>query len=290
MSETLVPGGAGSHIVDVSAQNFQEVIEKSRDTPVLLEFYVEGAEQSQPTAVMLNKLVAEYQGKFLLGRIDVQQNPQVAQQLGVRGLPTVKVIFQGQMVQDLEGPQEESTVREILDQITMSPVERIKAQVDMYLAAGQRSEAIELLQQVIQQEPGNTAIQVELADLLIMDGRPEDAQQIIASLPADTAGISKPTNRLKFIELAAGFAEIAELEAAIAANPEDLGKRYQLAVCLVVDDQIEPALDQLLSMLQQDKEYEEELARKTMIQVFDLLGKGDATATAYRRKMFAFLH
>lgn len=290
MSETLVPGGAGSHIVDVTAQNFQELIEKSSDTPVLLEFYAEGAEQSQPTAVMLNKLVTEYQGKFLLGRIDVQHNPQVAQQLGVRGLPTVKVVFQRQMVQDLEGPQEESTLREILDQITMSPVERIKSQVDMYLAAGQRPEAIELLQQVIQQEPGNTAIQVELADLLIMDGRPEDAKQIIASLPADTAGISKPTNRLKFIELASGYAGIAELEAAVEANPDDPGKRYQLAVCLVVDDQIEPALDQLLVMLQKDKEYEDELARKTMIQVFDLLGKGDPIATAYRRKMFAFLH
>lgn len=290
MSETLVPGASGSHIVDVTAQNFQELIEKSSDTPVLLEFYVDGAEQSQPTAVLLNKLVTEYQGKFLLGRIDVQQNPQVAQQLGVRGLPTVKVIFQGQMVQDLEGPQEESTFREILDQITMSPVERIKSQVDMLLEAGQRSEAIGLLQQVIQQEPGNTAIQAELADLLIMDGRADDARQIIASLPADTAGLSKPMNRLQFIEMAQDLPGIAPLQAEVEANADDLTRRYQLAVCLVVDDQIEAALDHLLLMLQKDKEFEDELARKTMIQVFDLLGKGDPIATAYRRKMFAFLH
>lgn len=288
MSDTLNPGS--TFIVDVSAQNFQEVIEKSRETPVLLEFYAEGAEQSQPTAAMLNKLANEYQGKFILGRVEVQQNPQVAQQLGVRGLPTVKVVFQGQLAQDLEGPQEESTVRQLLDQLTMSPVERIKAQVDMLLAEGHRSQAIELLQQLIQEEPNNTAIQVELADLLIMDGRPSDAQQIIASLPADTAGISKPVNRLQFIELATDLPGISALQNAVQANPDDLSAIYKLAVSLVVDDQIEQALEQLLLMLQKDKEFEDELARKTMIKVFDLLGKGDPVATAYRRKMFAFLH
>ena len=288
MSDTLNPSSA--FIVDVSAQNFQEVIEKSRETPVLLEFYAEGAEQSQPTAAMLDKLANEYQGKFILGRIEVQQNPQVAQQLGVRGLPSVKVVFQGQLAQDLEGPQEESTVRQLLDQLTMSPVERIKAQVDMLLAEGHRSQAIELLQQLIQDEPSNTAIQVELADLLIMDGRPGDAQQIIASLPADTAGLSKPVNRLQFIELATDLPDISVLQSAVQANPNDVSAIYKLAVSLVVDDQIEQALEQLLLMLQKDREFEDELARKTMIKVFDLLGKGDPVATAYRRKMFAFLH
>ncbi|MFN3238440.1 MAG: tetratricopeptide repeat protein [Pseudomonadales bacterium] len=290
MSESLTPGGAATHIVDVTVQNFQELIEKSRETPVLLEFYAEGAEQSQSTAVMLNKLVNEYQGKFLLGRIDVQQNPQIAQQLGIRGLPTVKVIYQGQMVQDLEGPQEESSVREILDQITMSPVERIKSQIDLLLAEGRRSEAIGLLQQLIQEEPGNGAIQVELADLLIMDGRAAEARQILAALPADTDGISKPVNRLEFIDLGEEFADVATLTAEVEAHPDDLNKRYQLAVVLVVDDQVEAALEQLLLMLQKDKEFSDELARKTMIRVFDLLGKGDPVATAYRRKMFAFLH
>ncbi len=283
-------GGEAAFIIDVTVQNFQELIEKSSDIPVLLEFYVEGHEQTQATSVMMNKLANEYQGKFILGRIEVQQNQQIAQQLGIRGLPTVKVIYQGQMVQDLEGPQEESTVRSLLDQLTMSPVERIKAQVDLLIAQGQRTEAIQLLEQLVQQEPTNTAIQVELADLLIMDGRPEQAQQIIGSLPDDTPGLSKPANRLQFIELSKDFESLDALSAAVETDPNDLNKRYQLAVCLVVDDQIEAALEQLLIMLQRDKSFEDELARKTMINVFDLLGKGDPIATAYRRKMFAFLH
>tara|TARA_R110002072_G_scaffold89232_5_gene199986 strand:+ start:8447 stop:9310 length:864 start_codon:yes stop_codon:yes gene_type:complete len=279
-----------SSVVDITAQNFQEVIERSRETPVLLEFYIEGAEQCQPLSFTLNKLVTEYQGKFILGRIEVQQNPQVAQQLGVRGLPTVKVIFQGQMVQDLEGPQEEATLRDILDQITMSPVERIQEQIRLLLEGGNRAGAIELLQQVIEQEPANHAMQVELADLLIMDNRAMEARQIVAALPTDTDGINKPTNRLKFIDRAAELRPLQELETKVESQADDLLSRHQLAIRLIVDDQIEAALEHLLVMLQQDKTFEDELARKTMIEVFELLGKGDPTATAYRRKMFAFLH
>ena len=279
-----------SHIIDVTAQNFQEVLEKSREIPVLLEFYIEGAEQCQPLALLLNKLVTEYQGKFLLGRIEVQQNPQVAQQLNVRGLPTIKVIFQGQMVQDLEGPQEETELRDIIEQITMSPVERIREQIQLLLEEGNRTAAIELLQQVIEQEPANHALQVELADLLIMDNRSDEARQIIAALPADAEGINKPVKRLNFIDKAAELPPLAELEALVISSPDDLQIRYQLALRLIVDDQIEAALEHLLVVMQKDKEFEDELARKTMIDVFDLLGKGDPVATAYRRKMFAFLH
>lgn len=282
--------GTTSHIVDVTAQNFQEVIEQSKQTPVLLEFYVEGAEQCVPLAATLKKLSTEYQGKFILGRIEAQQNPQVAQQLGVRGLPMVKVIYQGQMVQDLEGPQEEATLRGILDQITMSPIERIQEQIRVLIEQGNRAGAIALLQQVIQEEPTNHAMQVELADLLIMDNRAAEARLIVAGLPVDTAGINKPTNRLKFIDRAADLLPMPELEGKVAADEDDLQSRHQLAIRLVVDDQIEAALEHLLVMLQKDKTFEDELARKTMIEVFELLGKGDPVATAYRRRMFAFLH
>tara|TARA_R110002110_G_scaffold366418_2_gene576491 strand:- start:328 stop:1191 length:864 start_codon:yes stop_codon:yes gene_type:complete len=281
---------APSFILDVTAQNFQEVIEKSRETPVLLEFYVEGAEQCMPLAATLNKLATEYQGKFILGRIEVQQNQQVAQQLGVRGLPTVKVIFQGQMVQDLEGPQEETALREIIDQLTMSPVERVREQIQALLAQGNRAGAIDLLQQVIAQEPANHGLQVELADLLIMDNRGDEARTILATLPAEAEGISKPKKRLDFIDQAAELPALAELQAASEKSPEDLSVKHQLAIRLVVDDQVEAALELLLQMLQIDKSFEDELARRTMIDVFDLLGKGDPLATGYRRKMFAFLH
>ncbi len=282
---------ASSNVIEVSAQNFQdEVLEKSKQIPVFLEFYADGAEPSMALAPVLRKLADEYQGKFLLARVDIQQNPQIVQQLGVRTLPTIKIIFQGQMVQDLEGPQEEAQLRQILDQLTMSPIERIQEQIKVLLSQGDRTGAIGMLQQAIGEEPSNYALHVELADLLIMEARVDEARQIIASIPEDTAGISKPQNRLTFIDMAAELPSLDELQTQLEANQDDLQLRCDLAIRLIVDDQAEAALEELLLVLKKDKSFEDELARKTMIRIFELLGKGDPTATAYRRKMFTFLH
>lgn len=282
---------ASPNIVEVSVQNFQtEVVEKSQQIPVFLEFYADGAEPSEQLAPILNKLATEFSEKIILARVDVQQNQQIVQQLAVRTLPTVKVIFQGQMAQDLEGPQEEDTLREMIEQLTMSSVERIREQIKVYLAQGHRAEAIELLQQVISEEPHNHALQTELSDLLIMENRIDEAKLILASLPTDAEGISKPQNRVAFIELANELPPLAELLTAREANEDDLQLQYDTAVRLIADDQIEAALEGLLVMLKKDKSFDDELARKTMIKVFELLGKGDAMATAYRRKMFTFLH
>lgn len=282
---------ASPNIVEVSVQNFQtEVVEKSQQIPVFLEFYADGAEPSEQLAPILNKLATEFSEKIILARVDVQQNQQIVQQLAVRTLPTIKVIFQGQMAQDLEGPQEEATLREMIEQLTMSSVERIREQIKVYLAQGHRTEAIELLQQVISEEPHNHALQTELSDLLIMENRIDEAKLILASLPTDAEGISKPQNRVAFIELANELPPLAELLTAREANEDDLQLQYDTAVRLIADDQIEAALEGLLIMLKKDKSFDDELARKTMIKVFELLGKGDAMATAYRRKMFTFLH
>ncbi len=282
---------ASPNIIEVSVQNFQtEVVEKSQQIPVFLEFYADGAEPSEQLAPILNKLATEFSEKMILARVDVQQNQQIVQQLAVRTLPTIKVIFQGQMAQDLEGPQEEATLREMIEQLTMSSVERIREQIKVYLAQGHRTEAIELLQQVISEEPHNHALQTELSDLLIMENRIDEAKLILASLPTDAEGISKPQNRVAFIELANELPPLAELLTAREANGDDLQLQYDTAVRLIADDQIEAALEGLLIMLKKDKSFDDELARKTMIKVFELLGKGDAMATAYRRKMFTFLH
>jgi len=194
------------------------------------------------------------------------------------------------MVQDIEGPQEPAALRNILDQLTMSPMERVREQIDSLMANGQRQKAIEMLQQVIGEEPNNYALHAELCDLLIMENRVDEAQQILAALPADTPGIDKPKNRLQFIELASSLPPLAELQSLVDSNRSNLELRMNLAYKFIADDQIEAALEQLLEILKLDRDWEEQKARTTMIEVFDLLGKGNEIATAFRRKMFTFLH
>ena len=280
-----------ANIIDVSAGNFQtDVVEKSMQMPVLLEFYAESAEPSRQLSIVLRQLAGEYQGKFLLARVDVQSNAQLVQQLGIRTLPSIKVISQGKMVQDLEGPQDAQALRSLLDQLTLSPMDRIREQINSLLADGQRSRAIEMLQQLVSREPQNYGLQVELCDLLIMEDRGDEAKQMLSLIPGDTAGIEKPESRLEFNSLVADLPSIVELQSRVEENGNDLQLQLHLAYRLIVDDQMEAALDLLLSMLQIDRDWEEQKARTTMIKVFNLLGKGNELATRYRRKMFTFLH
>ena len=275
--------------VEVDAQNFQtEVVEKSQQVPVLLEFYAEGAEQCAPTSVLLRKLVSEYQGKFALARIEVQKNPQLVQQLQVRALPTIKIIFQGKMAGDMEGPADEQQLRGALDQLTISPMERVREQIDSLTAQGERKQAIQMLQQVIAEEPNNFGLHVELCDLLIMEGELNDARQILEALPDDTEGVGRPKSRLELVELAGDLSSLDELAA--GAKNGDLQARFDLAIRLIVEDRIEQGLETLLEIMKIDRAWEEEKARLTMIKVFNMLGKGNELATGYRRKMFTYLH
>ncbi|MBT5685307.1 MAG: tetratricopeptide repeat protein [Gammaproteobacteria bacterium] len=280
-----------SYTVEINAQNFQsEVAEKSQQVPVLLEFYAEGAEQCAPTSALLQKLVVEYQGKFLLARVDIQQNQQLVQQLQVRALPSIKIIFQGQMAGDFEGPTEEQQLREALDQLTMSPMDRVRDQINLLLEQGERGQAIQMLQQVIAEEPANFGLHVELCDLLIMEGRVDDARKVLAGIPSDAEGIDKPKSRLEFIELAGDLGSLDELRSRAEVDPADLQARFDYAIKLIVTDQVETGLEVLLAILQADKTWGEEKARLTMIKVFNMLGKGNELATGYRRKMFTYLH
>tara|TARA_B100000941_G_scaffold284623_1_gene255613 strand:+ start:39 stop:893 length:855 start_codon:yes stop_codon:yes gene_type:complete len=280
-----------SNVVEVSAENFQsEVAEKAAHTPVLLEFYAESPEANQEYSNLLRQLAGEYKGKFLLARVNIQNNRQLVQQLQVRTLPTVKVIFQGKMLQDLEGPQKLDQLRVLLDQITMSPLERIRENLDVMLAGGQREEAIEMLQQVIRQEPSNFALHAELSDLLILESRIDEGKQVLKNLSSEVEGIEKPTNRLYFLELAASLPPATELYSAVDKNKDNLALRMDLAFALIADNELEAALNQLLEILKLDRDWEEQKARTTMIRVFSLLGKGSEVATIYRRKMFTLLH
>ena len=225
-----------------------------------------------------------------MARVDVQSNAQLVQQLGIRTLPSIKVISQGKMVQDLEGPQDAQALRSLLDQLTLSPMDRIREQINSLLADRQRSRAIEMLQQLVSREPQNYGLQVELCDLLIMEDRGDEAKQMLSLIPGDTAGIEKPESRLEFNSLVADLPSIVELQSGVEENGNDLQLQLHLAYRLIVDDQMEAALDLLLSILQIDRDWEEQKARTTMIKVFNLLGKGNELATRYRRKLFTFLH
>jgi putative thioredoxin len=191
------------------------------------------------------------------------------------GLPTLKVVKGGQLLDNLEGPQTQAALSALFDQLTMSEGDQIRAQIAQYLSVGDRDSAMGMLREMMAQEPNNVSLKTELADLMIQANQIQDAETLLASLPADADGIEKAKSRLHFVQ------QVSELGAIDA---------YHFACALVASDQIEAGLQVLLDMLRQDKSWSDDKARHTLIRVFELLGKGDPMASSYRRKMFTLMH
>lgn len=278
-------------IFEVTPQSFQaDVVQRSANTPVLLLFWAEQAAPAVEAKRQLEGLVGQYAGKVALGLVNVAADQTLAQHLQVQALPSLRVIDKGQIAQQLEGPQPEQTLRKLLDQLTMSAADLIKAQLTQHLQRGDLRSARRFLQQAVKDEPKNPYFRVELADVLARQGELNDARKVLASVPLDTAERERPQTRLELAEEAADLPSRKQLLAQTEESPNDLEARCQLAVVEAAQGNFEAALELALQVLQADRSFGDELGRHTLLRLFAVLGKGDELAGRYRRKMFNFLH
>jgi putative thioredoxin len=280
-----------SSVFEVDTQSFQtDVIERSKQIPIILLFWADQVGPSVETRNLLSQLTGAYQGKVLLGLIDVARDQTLAQHLRVQGLPSIRVVRDGQLVEQLDGPQTEEVLRDLLDQLTLSSSEVLKDQLAMFIERRDFENALNLLQQAINEEPNNSGFRVELADILVMQGELDDARKVLAGIPEETEERSRPVNRLEFAEEAATMDPASTFEELLASDPDNLDAHYKLAVLKAIEGEYEQALEHAMTILQVDRSYEDDLGRTTMIRIFSLLEKGSELAGAYRRRMFNFMH
>ena len=277
--------------VTVTVETFQtEVVDRSQSMPVVVLFWAEQVPPSVQTKALLETLLDQYAGKFALALSDVATDQNLAQRLQVPGLPCIRVVHKGQIVDQLDGPAEDQQLRAILDQHTQSLDDAIAGDLQQVLERGDFETAIRLLQAAIEEEPNNQSLRVDLADVLVRKGDLEDARTVLASIKDDTAERQRPQTRLEFLEEAAGMPTLEELLSIVASDDADLEAKYQLAVRHVAAEEYEQALLVSLDILRADREFREDLGRTTMIRVFEVLGKGNELAGKYRRKMFNLMH
>ncbi len=280
-----------SYVFTVSPQTFQtDVVERSQQVPVLILFWAEQVPPSVTVRRELETLIARQQGKVLLGLVDVARDQTLAQHLRVQALPSVRVVKDGQLVHQLDGPQSQATFQSLIDQLTLTPADSLRAALDQLLAAADYDRAIQLLQQAVREEPQNQAFKVELADVLLLTGALDEARKLLAGIAPDTEQRERPQTRLEILEEAAGLPELPELQAACREDAENLEIRYQLALRHAAAGEYEQALDHALAVLQADRSFRDDIGRLTMIRIFNLLGKGSDLAARYRRRMFNFMH
>ncbi|GAA0575488.1 thioredoxin [Halomonas salifodinae] len=281
-----------AYIVDIDMSNFQQVVlEGSMQTPVLLDCWAPWCEPCKNLMPVLEKLAREYQGAFVLAKLNIDENQEIAAQLGIRSVPDVKLILQGQLYDQFQGALPEGQIREWLGQYLQPPAEAPASpeeQARAALEAGDAATARALYEQLVQQHPEHHDYQIELAGALLAEGRPEDAKALLDNLPPE----HRDAPRARGVRASLAFREEAPDDQALAAlgDRDDSEAQFQRALRQVADGGYEAGLEALLALMKRDRAYGDDAARQTLLRVFDALGAEHPLTVTYRRKLFALLY
>jgi putative thioredoxin len=260
---------------------------------VLLDFWAPWCAPCKSLLPMLSRLAEEYDGQFLLAKVNIDEQQELAVQHGVRSVPTVKLIRHGKMIDEFTGAIPEQQIRAFLEPHIERESERRLPELITQFQAGAREEALATLQQLRAAEPDNPKLLAAEVDMLMTMERYREADTLLTTLPPNvemSPGIQGLKSRLQLAMDASEAPSIAELDQMLAADPSNSEARYQLAVQRSANGDYEGALEAFMELLRRDRHYGDDAARKGMLMVFDLLGGEGGLVNRYRRQMFNALH
>ena len=285
---------AKPHVFDATAATFEDtVIRKSLETPVLVDFWATWCGPCKTLGPVLEKLAADYNGAFELAKVDVDAEQELAAAFQIRSVPTVMLVKGGQLVDGFPGALPEGQLREFLKHHGIEPAEAVADAPTAEIAAApvDPHEEVMRLRKAIEAEPENAELRLDLALALLQTGAASEAEQLLDGLPANLATDDrtiKARARLGFAALLKDAPPAEVLEAAIASDPTDLRARHLLGVRRLVAGDAETGLQQFIEMLQRDRGFADNLAKKSLIDAFRVIEDEDLVGR-YRRKMSALL-
>ena len=272
---------------EATAKNFASaVIEKSRETLVLVDFWADWCAPCRMLMPVLAALATEYSGKIQLVKVNTDKEPQLATEYGVRSLPTVKLFKAGQVVDEFMGVLPERAVREFIERYLDRPADhQIRVAVELS-ATGQHDEAIKLLAAALVEDPKYDKTRLALAEEQIEVGSLADARQTLNEASNQVrfdAPFKSLIARLELAEIANSDVNRATLETRISSNPDDLASREQLgAICFAAGEN-DAAMEQWLEIVRRGQGDIKNNGREHLIRSFEVLGSQDQDVTRYRR-------
>jgi putative thioredoxin len=265
------------HAIDVSSADFDEkVLAASRSVPVVVDFWAPWCQPCRILKPILEKLAAEYGGKFILAKVNSDENQELSTRYGVRGIPAVKAFVGGEMVDEFSGAQPEAQVREFIANLIPSPAEPLRREALAAYQAGDIEGARTLMAQAINADPANDTAYLDFVELCLATKNEEataEARQvldIVAERARDQDRVASLRARLQLAS-SGGGADVDALRARIDRDATDHDARLRLANALALRQDYRGALENLLDIVRRDRKWNEEAGRKGMLNLFTLL-------------------
>ena len=294
------PAAAGSYIKDTTTANFtKDVIEDSRNQPVLVDFWAPWCGPCKQLTPVLEKVVNEAQGRVKLVKMNIDDHPSIAGQLGIQSIPAVIAFVGGRPADGFMGAVPESQVRQFIDRLAgpagadqAAEIEAVLEEAAGLLTSGDVNGAAQLYGAVMQADPENAKALAGMAECMIAANQHERAREALTDLPEELskdAAIQAVLKKLDQIEEARKLGDPFALEQQLAGNPDDHEARMKLAKIRNVEGRRDEAAEHLLTIMRKDRTFDDDGARRQLLQFFEVWGFKDPATVAARRKLSAML-
>jgi putative thioredoxin len=281
------------NIVEINLENAKQyLIEESFIRPVLIDFWADWCAPCKSLMPILEKLANEYAGAFLLAKVNADEMDMISSQFGVRSLPTVMLMKDGQPIDGFAGALPEKEVRELLEKYLPKPWEKFVTDAQAFIMAGDFNSALPLLRQAYEDSKQDVAITYLLAQCHLELNRIDNAEAILATVKMANrdAHYEQLKAQIELKKQSAKTPELVALETAHTSDPDNLQIAYELAIQYHTEKAHRPALELLLGILRKERNFAEGAAKKTFMDILAALGKGDPLAIEFQRKLFTLLY
>ncbi|MGV2102137.1 thioredoxin [Rhizobium sp. 21-4511-3d] len=294
------PAAAGSYIKDTTTANFtKDVIEDSRNQPVLVDFWAPWCGPCKQLTPVLEKVVNEAQGRVKLVKMNIDDHPSIAGQLGIQSIPAVIAFVGGRPADGFMGAVPESQVRQFIDRLAgpagadqAAEIEAVLEEAAGLLASGDVNGAAQLYGAVMQADPENAKALAGMAECMIAANQHERAREALTDLPEELskdAAIQAVLKKLDQIEEARKLGDPFALEQQLSGNADDHEARMKLAKIRNVEGRRDEAAEHLLTIMRKDRTFDDDGARRQLLQFFEVWGFKDPATVSARRKLSAML-
>jgi putative thioredoxin len=277
-------------VIDVTEQDFEKrVLEASGNVPVLVDFWASWCGPCRILGPLLEKAVEERQGEVLLAKVNSDENPNLAARYGIQSIPTVLAFVNGEIANGFMGALPQQAILQFIEEILPKEADNISRKAAESAASGRYDDALELYREALLKDPNHPASQIGRMRILIRSENWKDAEEAYQKMPGPVQldpEVQAFKTRLDFANArATDGASIAELQKRVQADPDDLESRDRLASLYAAGKQYREALEQWLAIVQRDRRFRDDGARRKMVQIFELIDPRGPLAEEYREKL-----